>query len=244
MDSHGGARKRGILWLSTNLMPFPEMREPDIQKQGSGAFIDWSSVLRATLFIGLALGLALTVWFYQRFWPDPLSLAPPHFGGFPKTEVERGAIVLRVPGSQLIGELAQYDDELFAYMMFDYLRTQSVFADTDVLITYSLRDGIIKYILSVVLPNDFITGLPKLYELAAQFPFLTPEWVVIDDRVLLDQRFKTETLVRAYNLPAYRKLEQLSRKDVVAYARRFIRCNGSRSFPLKFSRCSPPVLSV
>ena len=37
------------------------------------------------------------------------------------------------------------------------------------------------------------------------------------------QRVQTQNFISAYNFPAYKKLEQLSHKDVVAYARRFIR---------------------
>lgn len=167
--------------------------------------------------------MALIAWSYQKYWPDLLQLPPSNHSGLPTTHVDEGKIVLRVAGSQLVGEVARYDDELFAYMMFDYLRTQPAFADTEVLITYSLRGGMIKYILRVVLPNDFITGLPRLYDLAAQFPFLTPEWVIVDDRIILNQRSKTQTFVQAYNQPAYRKLEHLSEKDMIAYTRRFIR---------------------
>ena len=185
----------------------------------------WISVRNVALFLGLAAGFALAAWSLHKYWPRRLNLPRPH--ELPALAVENGRIVIRVPGSHLVGELARYDDELFSYMMFDYLRTRPVFADTDVLLTYSLHDGIITYVLKVVLPNDLVTGLPKLYELTSQFPFLTADWVFIDGRMLHDQRSQTETFVRAYNFPAYRKLEQLSQKDVVAYAKRFIRFKSS-----------------
>ncbi len=185
----------------------------------------WISGRNATLFLGLAAGLALAAWSLHKYWPRRLTLPRRH--ELPTMEAENGRIVIRVPGSRLVGELARYDDELFAYMMFDYLRTRSVFANADLLLTYSLHDGIITYILKVVLPNDFITGLPRLYELTSQFPFLTADWVVIGGRALHEQRSQTETFIRAYSFPAYRKLEQLSQKDVVAYAKRFIRFKSS-----------------
>lgn len=174
-----------------------------------------------TLFLGLAASLALAAWSLHRYWPRHLAL--PQYLGLPTTGVEGGRIVVRVPGSRLVGELARYDDELFAYLMFDYLRTRPAFRTADTLLTYAFYNGTITYSVRIVLPNDFIGGIPQLYELASQFPFLTPDWYVIDDRVLREQRNQTEIFVRAYNFPAYRKLEQLSHKDVVAYARRFIR---------------------
>jgi hypothetical protein len=135
--------------------------------------------------------------------------------------------VVRVQGSHLLGELGRYDDELFAYLMFDYLRTRSPFQNTKPLLTYALYDGTITYSVGMVLPNDVISGIPQLYKLAGQFPFLTPEWYFIDDRLLDEQRTQTETFVRAYNFPSGRKLEQLSEKDVASYARRFIRFKSS-----------------
>ena len=79
--------------------------------------------------------------------------------------------MVRVPGSHLVGELARYDDELFAYLMFDYLRSRQAFRTADALLTYAFNNGTITYSVRVVLPNDFIGGIPQLYELVSQFPF-------------------------------------------------------------------------
>lgn len=174
----------------------------------------------AAILSVLALSVLLA-WLVDKYLPK--RLPAPHFRGLPTAHLDAGKLVVRVPESRLIGELARYDDELFAYLMFDYLRTRSVFRGSELLLTYSVSDEVIVYILEIVLPNDFITGIPKLYELISHFPFLKPEFTVIDDRALTGLRNQTQTLLRAYNFPSYQKLEQLSHKDVVAYARRFIR---------------------
>ncbi len=141
----------------------------------------------------------------------------------PKSFTENGTLILRIPGGQLVGQLADYEDELFAYLMFDYLRSRPSMAHREFLLTHSLRDGKITYELKQVLPNDLISGVPQLYELTSDFAFLTPLWVSVDNRVLQGQRAQTQNFVSAYNFPTYKKLEQLSEKNVIAYARQFIR---------------------
>ena len=174
--------------------------------------------------LSLAASGPFAAWFYERY---QLRAIPPPAYGIPTTSVENGILVIRTPGSQLVAELANYEDELFAFLMFDYLRSRPSLAKREFLLTYMLRDRKIMYGLKQVLPNDFISGLPQLYELAGDFPFLTPNWTSVDVRVLRGQRAQTQNFVSAYNFPAYRKVEQLSRKDIVAYSRRFIRFKSS-----------------
>lgn len=179
-----------------------------------------------TVFAGvwIAASSAFAAWIYDHYrLRDVPSFSPQ----VPTSFVEDGKLVIRIPGSHLAGELAQYDDELFAYLMFDYLRSRPGLAHREFLLTYSLRGRTIKYSLQQVLPNDFISGPSQLYELKRDFPFLTPVCVSIDDRVLKALRAQTQNFVTAYHFPAYKKLEQLSQKNVVAYARRFIRFKSS-----------------
>jgi hypothetical protein len=166
-------------------------------------------------------GLAFAMWVWHEYWPATMPLPRP--SGRPEAFLEGGKIVLRVRGAKLVGGLAQYDDDFFAYLMFDYLRTRMPFRDEEMLLTPTVQEGTITYQLKVVLPNDIITGVPRLYELASQFPFLTPDSYALDGRVLREQRSHTQAFVSAYNYPVYRKLEQLSGKEVADYARRFIR---------------------
>jgi len=172
----------------------------------------------------IAASSAFTAWFYDHY---RLRSIPSLSYRTPTSFIENGTLVIRIPGSHLVGELAHYEDELFAYLMFDYLRSRPSLAHREFLLTHSLRDGRITYALEQVLLNDFISGPPQLYELASDFPFLTPNWVSVDDRVMQGHRAQTQNFVSAYNFPTYKKLEQLSQQNVVAYARRFIRFKSS-----------------
>lgn len=123
----------------------------------------------------------------------------------------------------VVGELARYEDELFAYLMFDYVRTQAALEGKEVLLSYGESQGRLEYRLRVVLGKDLVNEFVRLEQIAGAFPFFQGDWMVMDERVLARQREQTARLVEAYNQPAYRKLEQLSAREVADYARRFIR---------------------
>jgi hypothetical protein len=172
----------------------------------------------------LAAAISLAAWSFGRYWPRHLPPAP---YGLPVTEAQAGKIAVRVPGKRLAGEIARYDDELSAYLMFDYLRAHSTIPRNDILLTYSVHDGTITYPILIALPDDFVAGLPRLFEMAHRFPFLTPNYVVLDQRVWREKQTQSRSFERAYNFSKYESLEGLSREEVIAYTRRFIRFKSS-----------------
>lgn len=174
----------------------------------------------ATVTVAVAAALVGS-WIPNHYRPRPLQI--PQRMSSPATILENGRLVLRTPGSTLVADLARYDDELFADLMFDYVRSRPVLSDREVLVVPALEDETLAYRVKVLLPNDVFAAMPRLYALGQEFPFLTPTMLVVDDRLVQIQRQQTEAFVRAYNFPAYAKLEQLSTKEVVAFARRFIR---------------------
>jgi hypothetical protein len=95
-----------------------------------------------------------------------------------------------------------------------------------------------------VLPNDLQTSLPALFEWQRSFPFFAPRWFVVDEKVVNETRSRTATLRAAYQLPAYRKLERLTRQEVIAYAARFIRFKSSTDARVRRRiEPAPPVLN-
>ncbi len=140
-----------------------------------------------------------------------------------KPTIENGVVRVRIAEGRLLGELARFEDELFAYLMFDYLKSRPTLAGRDLLLTYTLTGSKVSYVIREALPDDFISGLSLLYESPTLFPFLTTEWSIVDNRVLAHYREQSRTFVSAYTFPSYRKLEHLTQAEIVAYTRRFIR---------------------
>jgi hypothetical protein len=61
--------------------------------------------------------------FWQWLTPEPLTSNRRPL--MPQPLIANGTVSLIVPGYQVIAELASYQDELFAYLMFDHLRHSS-----------------------------------------------------------------------------------------------------------------------
>ena len=107
--------------------------------------------------------------------------------------------------------------------MFDYSRGAKALKGMEVLLTYLREETSIAYPLMLVMPDDLLVGIPALAMLEAENWFPDFTWRVADKRAVAEMRSQTETFVTAYNFPAYRKLEQLTRGELVAYTRRFLR---------------------
>ena len=125
--------------------------------------------------------------------------------------------VLRQPGRFLIAEIGHYDNELFAYMMFTYLRAKPPFQSAEFLLTYRRDDRTITYLIQAQLPNDLLAAVKELS--AAQAAGLIEEgsWRFVTKKSLDRLREETREFRAAYNLPSRRKLEDLSRAQLVAY---------------------------
>lgn len=157
----------------------------------------------------------------HTFWPPPVpALQRPEL---PVCEFAGRQAVVRLPGRYLVADLGSFEDELFAYLMFDYFRGGKTPPGAELAITYLRQNRRLVYRLSLHLPNDLLAAAPALYRLQQDYGFLDPDWRWVHESVLRDMRAHTKTLVAAYNLQAYRPLERLSRAELTAYARRFIR---------------------
>lgn len=131
--------------------------------------------------------------------------------------------MVTLPGRFLVATVAAYDDEFFAYLMFTYLRGSSFLADTEILLTYTKAEHGLVYSIRVRLPNDLVSSLARLNEATARGRLDQPEWRWITTDALGRLRHQSHMLSQAYNLPVRRRLEDLTRTQLVAYIRRFVR---------------------
>ncbi len=174
-----------------------------------------------SLILAISLLAGLVVWFAYHYWPRQLAFTPDLV--LPVCEIGANGPAIRAPGRYFVAEIGRFADELFAYLMFDYFRSAKALNGTEVLLTY-LREGTsIAYPLLLVMPDDLMMGIPMLADLESRNWFPDFTWRIADKRALAQMRQQTETFVTAYNFPAYRKLEQLTRRELVQFTRRFIR---------------------
>jgi hypothetical protein len=148
---------------------------------------------------------------------------PPSTTLLPQPVIEAGQMRLLTAGYVVTAELAAYEDELFAFLMFDHLRSDKALDGLQLRLHYDRRRASDRYRLILVGGDDLLHSVASVRSLQyagtpGELPFtLTPSIVVHE----LEKQ--TELFVSAYNLPVRQKLETLPRQAIESYLRRFIR---------------------
>ena len=199
-------------------MPLPS--RPNIVRENVAGVI---GALRTRL-LGIALaivfataGLALT----YHYWPRRLNLPP--LGVAESVTVSRGGTRIFVRGQILIGELAKFDDGLFAFLMFDYLRGRPALAGKTLVLAVQEEQGQPLYRIFVRLPPDLLEGINILTGLKSDWlaRSVSYRWIVPSQFESYVQ--ETSAFVAAYSGPATQRLKTLHASQLQGYLRNFIR---------------------
>jgi hypothetical protein len=128
-----------------------------------------------------------------------------------------------VPGRSLVADVATFDDELFAYLMFGHVRGLVARDACRAWLTCERGGKALVYVIRLGPQNDLLAALPYLFRLQALGGIrqVSYRWVIPE--VISRYEAQSQIFDRAYNLPARRKLEILPRSELVTYVRRFIR---------------------
>jgi hypothetical protein len=131
-------------------------------------------------------------------------------------------MIVPLPTKALLAEVGRFDDELSAYLWFDYLRGRPDVEGSRVLLTVTEKERAPVYRIEVVLPNDALTAIPFLADLEAKrfieefdLVFTTPAQVEY-------RRDQTSVFVAAYRKPVAKKLETLPRKHLLSSTAHFL----------------------
>jgi hypothetical protein len=130
--------------------------------------------------------------------------------------------MLRMPERFLVGEIADYDDEFFAYLMFTYLRGTRMLRNRELLLTYTRAGPKLSYSIQIHLPNDLLSSLPLLWDAKAAQLIDRASWRHVTPERLDRLRSETQLFQTAYNLPARRKLEEMTRQQLIAFIKAFV----------------------
>ncbi len=168
------------------------------------------------IFVAMALAGAVA----YRDWPRKLWLAIPVYPG-PEIN-DNGTITAPFPTRTLLAEVGTFDDELSAYLWYDYLRGRRDVDPSKVFLTVEEKPDAPAYRIYMWLPNDAITAVSYLGGLQREgyidhfdFVFCTPqrlEYVSKQTRI-----FEAE-----YRKPAEKTLEQLSSDQLLPSVARFV----------------------
>jgi hypothetical protein len=177
---------------------------------------------RRAIWIALSiLSAALCSGFLYIYWPRTLQIHPP--SGLPVVDIQANQTRIYFPDRVLVGDLAEFDDDLFAYLMFDHYRSVDLLQQTQLMLIPKERAGKPVYEIMIQLPNDLISGISLLTSLRANQLTSALRYRWITRSVLLRHLHQATLFLNAYQGPADIKLEQLHPLELQGYLRRFIR---------------------
>ncbi len=137
----------------------------------------------------------------------------------PVCEFSGQRLKLVYPQGALVSDLAVFRDELFSYMMFQYMAHLPRAAGMEVMLTYD--EG--RYIVRGRLPEDALEGIGMLAEAHASGLARRFEWRLVPLSKARQWRQQSRVFVGAYQLPAKQRLEQIPPARLHAYLERYIR---------------------
>ncbi len=128
-----------------------------------------------------------------------------------------------IPNRILLGEIAEFDDGLFAFLMFDYLRGRSSLAHKTMMLTSQEEQDQPVYRVLVRLPDDLMAGVNILAQLQAErlTTGIRFNWVLLS--TVESYVHETSVFIEAYNGPATKRLKTLHASELQGYLRSFIR---------------------
>jgi hypothetical protein len=177
---------------------------------------------RRAVWIALSLfSAALCSGFFYIYWPRTLQIHPP--SGLPVVDRDSGQTRIYFPDRVLIADLAEFDDDLFAYLMFDHYRSVDLLQQTQLMLIPKEQAGKPLYEIMIQLPNDLISGISLLTNLKVNQLTSALRYRWITRSVLLRHLHQTTLFLNTYKGPADIKLEQLHPLELQGYLRRFIR---------------------
>jgi hypothetical protein len=140
----------------------------------------------------------------------------------PVWALEAGRETVSIPGRYLVAEVARYDDEFFAYLMFTHLRASPPFRGDEVLLTAASEGGTVVYPIRVHLEADLLQSIPRLASAKVEKVIGGFDLTYLNRRSLARLRNQTLVFLNAYNLPNRRKLETFTPAELTRYTRHFL----------------------
>jgi hypothetical protein len=127
-----------------------------------------------------------------------------------------------MPGRKLVGFLGHYDNELFAYLMFDLAQSRQLTAGRDVMLMLNPGDRP-TYTIAVQCPDDLAECADEIARLRSRGIGTTTYRAFLTPASVAHLRDETQVFIQAWNGPVHDVFRDLSPKQRAAYVSRFLR---------------------
>jgi hypothetical protein len=156
----------------------------------------------------LAIGLIACAVIGYRVWPRKLyaSIQP----RFPAVALQDGRIVLRFSPEVAAAEVGTFDDQLEAFLRFEYLRGREGDQGPQIVLAASHVNGKPVYTIFVLVENDLLAAVPRLMELESRGWIARYEFHALTKKEANYYTQQTNMFETAYDVPTTQKLESLS----------------------------------
>ena len=182
----------------------------------------WFLFAWITRLVAVAAMFGLLLWANVRL--SPRKLVHSSAALLPSLSFAGERAIVAFPGTSVVAEVAHYQDELFAFLMAGYLRGTRTFRHSEVLMNYrNVNHRLTYHILIRPAQGDLPADLYLLYSAKARGLIADADWHPWGDDMIKEVRRQNAVFEAAYNFPVRRQLEHLSRKELIAYASRFMR---------------------
>src|SRR5258708_22768144 len=156
----------------------------------------------------LAVALGAGVLMGYRVWPRHLCVTL-HLR-FPAVVMEGNRLILAFSPDVASAKIATFNDQLEAFLHFEYLRGQEGGRPSQILLTATHTASGPSYEIFVVVENDLLTAIPRLGEMETRGLIAHYELNPLPKKDLSYFQQQSNTFEAAYNVPTARKLETLT----------------------------------
>jgi hypothetical protein len=175
-----------------------------------------------------------------RTWPRPLPIKA---GNYPSPRWQQNELIAPFPAPVLLAQVGEFDNELSAYLWYDYLRSRPALSAHEVLLTTTENLGSPAYRIFIVLPNDALTAFPFLSQIKAQGFIESYSLVFSNAADVAYSRGQTSLFVAAYKKPVHQQLDTLAAKELLPSVARFLLFK-SQTDPRVRPGASPRVIGL
>jgi hypothetical protein len=162
----------------------------------------------ARALAALALSaLALVSWSADRLWPRQMGVSAHHRHLAPK--VKGRNVALPFSSEVACAEIASFDDQLEAFLRYEYLRGRDPDDASRIFLTAGHSGKRANYKIFMLVENDQLTAAPRLNRMESHGLINHYELVAWTRQDLAFAQQQSRMFENAYNLPTEQKLETL-----------------------------------